>query len=424
MKRIAALAITLAFGAVVAPAQNTTPPTTSVGTGASGNNIGTGGGSPNTVSKSPGTSLPTTPSTTNSPSNQSVQQPIFLSGQVMMDDGSQVPSNVVIQQICSASAHAVAYTDSKGHFSFQFGQRTGAVMADASEASFGGRGGGGFGGGTSAGGSNPLASNPFGSQMNGCEVRAELAGYRSTVATLFNRTSMDNPDVGTLILHRMGASEGTSVSATSMMAPKDAKKAYERAMQSIQKGKMTDAQKDFEKAVTVYPKYADAWLSLGKLQMQQKAFEPARESLAKAIESDAKLVGPYIELGLMAAQERKWEEASQYLDKGLRLDPISYPQAWFASAVANTNLKKYDAAEKACRETMKLDLKHTMPKAVYILGMLMIEKKDYAGAAEQYRAYVKLAPNAPEIAAVKDQLGQMEKFLSDTKEARAAQSPQ
>ena len=61
---------------------------------------------------------------------------------------------------------------------------------------------------------------------------------------------------------------------------------------------------DFEKAVALYPKYADAWVSLAKLRLQQQAVDPARAALRKAMESDPKLVTPYLELGLLAAKEQ------------------------------------------------------------------------------------------------------------------------
>jgi tetratricopeptide (TPR) repeat protein len=201
------------------------------------------------------------------------------------------------------------------------------------------------------------------------------------------------------------------------MAPKDAKKAYEKGLQSLLKSKPEDASKEFEKAVLVYPKYADAWMNLGKVRMQQKSFEPAREAMLKAIECDPKLVGPYIELGMMAAQENKWEEAAPYLDRGLKLDPVDFPQAWYASAAANFNLKKFDAAEKSAREAQKLDPKHVNPRTDYLLALIMSEKRDYAGAAEHLRGYLKNAPNAPDFAKVKDQLGQIEKYMEQNKEA-------
>ena len=371
----------------------------------------------------PNPSIPSTPQT-NNPSQglNNIQRPVFISGKVMMDDGSPLPPNVVNQRVCNGNPRSVAYTDSRGHFSFQLGQPT-AFLSDASEAGSGGFGvtgassTGGFGSAQSAGGGNPLSADPFSGQMANCELRAQLGGYRSDTINLVNRSAMDNPDVGMIVLHRMGNVEGTSVSATSLMAPKDAKRAYEKGLQSLLKSRSDEASKEFEKAVLAYPKYADAWMNLGKIRMQQKAFEPARDAMLKAIEADSKLVGPYIELGLMAAQQQKWEEAGQYLDRGLKLDPVDFPQAWYVDSVAHYNLKKYDAADKSAREALKLDPRHANPRIQYLLGLILVEKHEYPASAEQFRDYLKFAPAAPDHDKVKEQLAQLEKYLDQTKEA-------
>jgi len=232
--------------------------------------------------------------------------------------------------------------------------------------------------------------------------------------SLFNRQSMDSPDVGMIVLHRIGNVEGTSISATSMMAPKDAKKAYEKGLQLMLKSKPEEALKEFEKAVAAYPKYADAWVNIGKVKLAQKNEAEAREAMLKAAEADNKLVVPQMELGMMAARANNWEEASQYLDRGLRLDPVDYPSAWYASAAANFNLKKFDAAEKSAREAIKLDPKRRNPRSDYLLGLILAEKHEYPEAADQLKNYLKFAPNAPDTDAVKDQIGQIEKFLRET----------
>ena len=385
---------------------------------------GTGTGTPS-IGRVPSQSQPNT--ATNPNQSLNVQRPIFISGKVMMDDGSPIPPNVVIQRVCGGNPRSAAYTDTKGHFSFQWGQSNG-VAIDASEAGGGfgslGSGTGGFGGAQSAGGSNPLGSDPFGYQFASCEIRAQLGGYRSDTVNLINRNPMDNPDIGIIVLHRLGNVEGTSISMTSLMAPKDAKKSYERGLQWVLKGKSDDATKEFEKAVLVYPKYADAWMNLGRVRLQQKAFEPAKEAMMKAIEADPKLVGPYIDLGLMAAQQMKWEEAGQYLDKGLKLDPVDFPNAWYPAAVAGYNLKKYDSAEKHVREAIKIDVKHRNPRSQYLLGLILIEKKDYPGVADQFRDYLKFSPNAPDFEKVKDQLSQLDKFLAETKDTSKEASKQ
>jgi tetratricopeptide (TPR) repeat protein len=249
-------------------------------------------------------------------------------------------------------------------------------------------------------------------RISGCEILVNVAGYRGDSIQLFNHTSFDNPDIGTIVLHRLGNVEGTSVSGTSFGASKDAKKAFDRGLQAQLKNKNDDAAKEFEKAVGLYPKYADAWYNLGKVRARQKEAEPARAALQKALEADGKLVGPYFELGMLAAEEQKWEEAQKYLDRANHLDPIDFPQAWYIQAVAEYNLGNLEAAEKCAREARKLDPKHVNPRTGYLLGVVLAEMRDYPGAVEEFKSYLKLAPNAPDAAQVQSKVDELSKFLA------------
>ena len=117
-----------------------------------------------------------------------------------------------------------------------------------------------------------------------------------------------------------------------------------------------------------------------------------------------------MELGLLAAKDANWQESGKYLDRAVELDPVDYPQAWYADAVAHYNVKNYDAAERSARSAVKLDPRHVNPRSTYLLGLVLAEKKDYAGAASQLTDYLKFAPNAPDLAQVKDQLAQIQKL--------------
>ncbi len=378
---------------------------------------GTMGGTTPTTGSGGQTSVQATPT------SGSGSRPIYFSGKVAMQDGSAV-SQVTIERVCGGIAKTVAYTDSKGHFSFQWGDRS-MIVTDASDAGSGRSrtsGSGGFGSAQSAGGGSALASDPFGNRMMNCELRANVPGFTSDTVDLFNRRTADNPDVGLLVLHRIAGVEA-SISVTSMMAPKAAKKAYEQGLQSLLKNKPADAEKDFEKAVAVYPQYADAWVSLGKLRIEQQAIEPGRAAMKKAMESDPKVVAPYMELGVLAAKDGNWQESGKYLDRAVELDPVDFPQAWYADAVANFNLGNYDAAEKASRAAVKLDPRHANPRSCYLLGLVLTEKHDYAGAAAELTTYIKLAPNAPDLAQAKDKLSELEKLTGVTKQTSATHQP-
>ena len=348
-----------------------------------------------------------------------MNRPIYISGKVVLDDGSQASPNITIERICSGVSRTVSFTDAKGTFSFQWGQNS-TVMAEASDSGFGIKNAsptGGFGNAQSAGGASALAGDPYANSFNNCELRASLGGYKSDLVNLFTRTAMESSDIGIIVLHRIAGVEGSSISTSSLMAPKDAKKSYDRGLQSLLKNKTDDAAKDFEKAVASYPKYADAWLSLGKIRLQQKDNEQARVAMLKAIDADPKLVPPYLELGLLSAQQQKWEESGRYLDQAMKLDPVDYPQAWYTCAVANYNLKKYDEAEQRVRQAVKLDPNHVNPRSQYLLGLVLKEKRDYAGAAAELAAYVKYAPHAPDLPQAQDELSQIRKILGEASQA-------
>jgi hypothetical protein len=120
-------------------------------------------------------------------------RPIYISGKVVIEDGSAAVQNVTIERVCGGMARTVAYTDSHGRFNFQWGDRS-MIVADASDAgssSARSSGAGGFGSSQSAGGANPMAVDPFGSRMMNCELRANMAGYRSDSVNLFNKQLAD-----------------------------------------------------------------------------------------------------------------------------------------------------------------------------------------------------------------------------------------
>jgi tetratricopeptide (TPR) repeat protein len=245
--------------------------------------------------------------------------------------------------------------------------------------------------------------------LDNCELRAELAGYTSSRVSLYQHTEFDSFDVGSIVLHRITGDEGRTVSALSLKAPKDARKNFDKGMELARANKPGDAAASFQKAVATYPQYADAWLSLGQVERQLGARDEARTDFQKAMDLDDKLVGPWQELGYLASDAAKWQDAVRYLDEAVRLDPM-VPMAWDFDAVANYNIGKYDMAERDVRAEMKLD-RGKNPRAEYLLGLILIARKDLAGGADALRIFIALAPDAPDAEMAKKQLTRAEGLL-------------
>lgn len=349
-----------------------------------------------------------------------VERGWFLTGKVLMDDGSPTPANITIQRACAGATKSLGFTDSKGRFSFQMGQKS-DVVPDASEDS-----------GeeqrvalmTPIGGSS-TEGRLFGSmnnrQLAGCQLEASFPGYRSDVVELGNRRYMDNPDVGSIVLHRLGNVEGTSVSATSLDAPREAKKLYDKGMDAERQKKWPAAQADFEKAVALYPKYAAAWFELGSARQRQGDRAQAREAFRKSMVADRRYLGPYFPLSVMAFEERNWAETAELTSALTKLDPVDYPMAFLFNAIANAGLGKLDLAEKSARTCVKVDIRHQLPRAEYVLGLILADRHDYDGSLALLREYIQRAPNTPDSEKIKQQISHVEEMA---RAAAAAPAPQ
>jgi tetratricopeptide (TPR) repeat protein len=302
----------------------------------------------------------------------------------------------------------VAYTDSGGRFSLDLSRSTN-ILPDASTDSLDGFE-------QMSAGASSLSRTIGGGRvteqmMSRCELQASLVGYRSDSIDLSGRRFMDNPDVGTILLHRLAKVEGSTISAVSLAAPKGARKAYEKGIAASRKKKWDEAQTHLEQAVALYPQYADAWYELGVALQEQNHLEQARTAYAQAQNADSKFLKPYRQMAVIAVRERKWEEAAQTTDRLLRLDPVDFPDAYFLSAVARFNLGDLDAAEKSAREGMKLDPNHRMPRFEHLLGLILANKRDYAGAARLIRSYLQREPDGRDAGQIRSQLAEIDRLL-------------
>ncbi len=375
------------------------------------------------------TNVPNQPGTIpqNAPASSDIARPVYISGKVVLDDGTPPADSVTLQLMCGASSpRNVGFTNSKGQFSVDLTDRTNnSRFADASVpgAGWDPSAAGNSNGGPSNGGPG---QSGIGSRAGffGCELYAVLPGFSSDRIDLNNRRSLDNPEVGTLVLHRLGNVEGFTISATTAMAPKDAKKAFEKGRNAEKKQKWDEAEKEFQKAVDEYPKFASAWYELGFAQQKQNNIEVARKSYTRSLEADPKFINPYGQLAALAVREQKWEEVADTTSHLLHLNPVDFPIDWYFNAVANLQMQKLDVAEKSAREGIATDREHRIPKLNHLLGVILAQKHDYSGAVENLRAYLLSSPPASDADLAKQQLAEFEKLAQPDPQPHPQAHPQ
>jgi len=234
-----------------------------------------------------------------------------------------------------------------------------------------------------------------------CPVDIRLEGYRPANATLRQDA--------VIVLKRLGAGQGSSISMTSLQAPPAAKKAYENGVAAMLKKKWDVAQVELARAVAVYPQYAPAWSELGDALAEQSKPDEARDAWEHAIEADHKYLKPYQQLAKLALDEGRNQDALRIADQGVALNPVEFPGIYYYDAVANYNLKNLDAAEKLALKAIRLDFPREIPLAESLLGSVLAAKGDRAGAIEHLRRYLELSPKASDAAEVERLAAKLER---------------
>lgn len=251
-------------------------------------------------------------------------------------------------------------------------------------------------------------------QYEGCLVRASLAGFRSSTVTITMRNLRDEPNLGTITLSPEARGGGTELSTTSKAAPSNAMKAFEKARAAWLDQNADAAQRNLNKAVQLYPGFAEAWLQLGKIQEISDP-QSARDSFSKALAADPKYVLPYEQLAALAAQAEKWQETLDNTNQALQLDPGGTPQIWYYDARAKFELGKTDQALVSASKSLAIDPRHSVANTEQLLAVILARKADYVGALQHLRNCLTYMPAGPQADLLMQQIAQLEPKVPPSK---------
>jgi len=345
--------------------------------------------------KGPSRNIPTGPQRPGTPLNNTGG--VFLSGKVILDDGTPLTEPAAIQTICRGQKHTEAYTDSHGNFSFEVGRSANANSAGLADAD------------TSWGNQSASRSRT----LQDCDLQAYLAGFISESMPLSTKLSLgESSDVGRLVLHRVGKVEGLTISATTAAAPGPARKAYEKGCKEEEKNHWDEAEQALAKAVEIYPKYAIAWFELGRVQQQKNNPDGARNSFQQSVAADPQYASPYRHLAQLAAMAKQWTEVVNITSKLLALNPVNFPDAWFLNALGNYFQQDLEKAEKSARQGIRVDDEHHAPKLELLLGVVLAQRQKYNEAADHLRQYLQLEPNGADSENARKQLDTVTQLAS------------
>jgi cytochrome c-type biogenesis protein CcmH/NrfG len=330
-------------------------------------------------------------------STPDTSQPAFVSGGVKMADGQAVPKETRVSMFCGGFPRASDFVSPKGEFDIDLEGGSQSVT-DATRAS--------------ASASGLPERNALGMvNLSGCVVRAELPGYDSTEIALAMHSTLDNPDVGDILLTRQAGLTGETISATSLEAPKKAAKSYEKALEESQKKepKLDKIAETLEDAVREYPKYAAAWNMLGDVRMQLGLNDQALAAYENSVAADPQYILPYPGLVRLVAGTGDMERTASLGRKALELNPNLDDVRFFLCA-AQLRAGQNENAIMTANEIIARGADRRYPQAHQLLGAAFANTGQYQAAATSFRKFLEADPNATAAERIKAQLAEWEQL--------------
>jgi tetratricopeptide (TPR) repeat protein len=327
--------------------------------------------------------------------------PTVLVGKVTAERASAAPEGVSVLLECNGQVRTRSDADSKGQFGLT------VIILDS----------------MAAGAAPPVQPRSVvieNQEWSGCELYGELSGYQSERVRLLGVQTKGMVDVGTIILHPVAPAQDAFVSVNSLAAPESAKKAVEKGREQEKKGRWAAAVDYFRKAISVYPRYALAWMELGRAQIRQNDFHEAEQSLQQAVTDDSGMLAAYVELARVAAMQRQWKQLADVSDHLIEAAPDSSAEFWFLNSAANFNLGKVDRAQTSIERGLRLDPNHQVPQMEYLYGMILGSKHQYQSAADHLNTYLELQPSAPDAQTARQQLAKYQQMAASSAPQQAS----
>lgn len=351
--------------------------------------------------------------------NRDQQLPLYVEGRVLAETGQPVPDLVSLKLTCGMRTLQVIKTDLQGYFRFAMGAGTQAntdfsAADEAPESSI-------LSGVNVPGGYTGFGT--AGNSLTGCDVRMSVPGYQPFMMPITESASLGTIDIGILELRRTTKVTGTSVSATSLMVPNNARKEFDQGVKDLQSNRLSQGTQHLEKAVGAYDKYAAAWTELGKAYGADHQMDKARQAYEKAIAADPKYAPPYVSLAGLKLENQDYEGALETIGKAVDLDPaITMGVAGYMKAIAEYRLDRLDAAQESLLQAEK-GPHQNIPQLHAMLADIYLRNYDSPSAAAQMRAYLKEAPQGAFAAELRKNLEIIDKAMANNAGGSGAPPP-
>jgi Flp pilus assembly protein TadD len=182
--------------------------------------------------------------------------------------------------------------------------------------------------------------------------------------------------------------------------PSRAKREFDTAMRQKKDVKCVKALPHLQKAVTMFPKYGEAYTEIGRCYVQMDKRAAAEEAFKQAIQFSNGIY-PSVNLSSLYLDEGRLDDAQQLITPLLRKNPTE-PELYAALARIYFRQGRVHEAEQAGLEAHSLG--HDSPDIHLILAKIYESQKNRAALVTQLRLYLEEKPEGPAADQARKQL--------------------
>lgn len=229
-------------------------------------------------------------------------------------------------------------------------------------------------------------------------------------------------EVGNLALQIAGryyrnADPGRALTLFQSITPQSAESLSEQGWVYFDQQNWLQAEKRFEKALSLSPNDADLHAFLGQVHERQNKLNAALAGYKKAIELNPEYFGAYLQLGQIYFRQHKYCAALASYEKARELNPESY-WPYYSMGRAYEQQGKFEQAVAAFRKASELAPENISPRIA--LASCYSRQGKVDSAETQYKTALKMAPGDTSFPSIHTALG--DNYVRQKRYAKAKQA--
>jgi tetratricopeptide (TPR) repeat protein len=167
---------------------------------------------------------------------------------------------------------------------------------------------------------------------------------------------------------------------------------------------------EFKKALKLDPWFGPGYVLMGLASMQLQQWDQAQYAFEEAIKVEPGNADAYLGLGSALNEQKSYAAAQKALEQSLQLKPES-AEAHYELARTLCSQEKWQAALPHAQRAVAINPDYAGPHA--LMGNILLQGEDADGALNEFRTYLRLAPDGPLAPKVKEMVDQLEKALGE-----------